>query len=390
MKTAILTNEFPPNIYGGAGIHVDFLTRELKNLCEISVHCFADSPARAFAEPEDLKFKKILEPLDTNLQWLSAMRGIDIVHCHTWYSHFAGVLASRLYQVPLVLTTHSLEPHRPWKAEQLGKGGYAMSCWIERTAYQNADGVIAVSEKMKQNVINLYGVDEKKVRVIYNGIDPEFYKPTFDEAILKKYGIDPQRPFVLFVGRITRQKGISQLIQAIPKISENAQIVLCAGAPDTPEIAEECKNLIAKAKEKRDGIIWVQEMLDHKELRVLYSHAAVFATPSLYEPFGIINLEAMACGTPVVGSRVGGIPEIIVENETGFLVTLDHKSDIDFSPNDPEKFQSELAEKLNRLLTNPELSKKMGEASRKRAESVFSWKSIAKQTVEFYKALRNS
>jgi len=390
MKTAILTNEFPPNIYGGAGIHVDFLTRELKNLCEISVHCFADSPARSFAEPEDPKFKKILEPLDTNLQWLSAMRGIDIVHCHTWYSHFAGVLASRLYQIPLVLTTHSLEPHRPWKAEQLGKGGYAMSCWIERTAYQNADGVIAVSEKMKQNVINLYGVDEKKVRVIYNGIDPEFYKPTFDEAILKKYGIDPQRPFVLFVGRITRQKGISQLIQAIPKISENAQIVLCAGAPDTPEIAEECKNLIAKAKEKRDGIIWVQEMLDHKELRVLYSHAAVFATPSLYEPFGIINLEAMACGTPVVGSRVGGIPEIIVENETGFLVTLDHKSDIDFSPNDPEKFQSELAEKLNRLLTNPELSKKMGEASRKRAESVFSWKSIAKQTVEFYKALRNS
>ncbi|MCL2281913.1 MAG: glycogen synthase, partial [Fibromonadales bacterium] len=387
MKVAILTNEFPPNIYGGAGIHVDFLTRELKNLCEISVHCFADSPARACAEPEDPKFKKILEPLDTNLQWLCAMRGIDIVHCHTWYSHFAGVLASRLYQVPLVLTTHSLEPHRPWKAEQLGNGGYAMSCWIERTAYQNADGVIAVSEKMKQNVINLYGVNEKKVRVIYNGIDPEFYQPTFDEAILKKYGIDPQRPFVLFVGRITRQKGISQLIQAIPKISENAQIVLCAGAPDTPEIAEECKNLIAKAKEKRNGIIWIQEMLDHKELRVLYSHSTVFATPSLYEPFGIINLEAMACGTPVVGSRVGGIPEIIVEGETGFLVSLDHKSDLDFSPDDPEKFQTELAEKLNLLLTNPDLSKKMGEASRKRALSEFSWKSIAKQTVDFYGAL---
>ncbi len=384
MKAAILTNEFPPNIYGGAGIHVDFLTRELKNLCDISVHCFADAPSRPFAEPEDSKFKKILEPLDVNLQWIPAMRGIDIVHCHTWYSHFAGVLASRLYQVPLVLTTHSLEPHRPWKAEQLGKGGYAMSCWIERNAYQNADGIIAVSEKMKRNVVSLYGVDENKVRVIYNGIDPEFYCPTFDEAVLQKYGIDPQTPFVLFVGRITRQKGISQLIQATAQINENAQIVLCAGAPDTPEIAEECKNLIANAKEKRSGIIWIQEMLPHTELRVLYSHAAVFATPSLYEPFGIINLEAMACGTPVVGSNVGGIPEIIVEGETGFLIPLDHKSETDFSPQNPEKFQSCLAEKLNLLLTNSELSKKMGEASRKRAQSVFSWKSIAKQTVDFF------
>ncbi|MCL2101105.1 MAG: glycogen synthase [Fibromonadales bacterium] len=389
MKVAILTNEFPPNIYGGAGIHVDFLTRELKSLCEISVHCFADTNARAFAECEDPKFKKILDPLDINLQWISAMRGINIVHCHTWYSHFAGVLASRLYQVPLVLTTHSLEPHRPWKSEQLGEGGYAMSCWIERAAYQSADGIIAVSEKMKQNVINLYGVDENKVKVIYNGIDPEFYQPTLDEAILQKHGINPQKPFVLFVGRITRQKGISQLIQAIPKIHEDAQIVLCAGAPDTPEIAEECKNLIAKAQEKRSGIVWIQEMMPHTELRVLYSYASVFATPSLYEPFGIINLEAMACGTPVVGSKVGGIPEIIVEGETGFLVPLERKSATDFSPQNPEKFQSDLAEKLNLLLANPELSKKMGEASRKRAEAVFSWKSIAKQTAEFYGELAN-
>jgi glycogen synthase len=387
MKAAILTNEYPPNVYGGAGIHVDFLTRELRNLCEVSVHCFADAPVRPFAEFEDQKFKKILDTLDINLQWISAMRGINIVHCHTWYSHFAGVLASRLYQVPLVLTTHSLEPHRPWKAEQLGDGGYAMSCWIERTAYQSADGIIAVSEKMKRNVIDLYGVDENKVRVIYNGIDPDFYHPIFDESVLEKYGINQEKPFVLFVGRITRQKGISELIQAIPKINENAQIVLCAGAPDTPEIAEECKNLIAKAKEKRNGIIWIQEMMPHTDLRVIYSHATVFVTPSLYEPFGIINLEAMACATPVVGSAVGGIPEIVIEGETGFLVSLKSKSESDFSPENPEQFRNDLANKINLLLEKPDLAKKMGESSRKRAESVFSWKSIAEQTASFYKDL---
>jgi glycogen synthase len=375
MKAAILTNEYPPNVYGGAGIHVDFLTRELKELCEISVHCFADSPTHKFGDFEDEKFKKIVEPLDINLQWISAMRGIDIVHCHTWYSHFAGVLASNLYQVPLVLTTHSLEPHRPWKSEQLGKGGYSMSCWIERTAYQNAHGIIAVSNEMKRDVVELYGVNPEKVKVIYNGIDPEFYHPIFDDSILKKYNINPEKPFMLFVGRITRQKGISELIKAIPQINPNAQIVLCAGAPDTPQIAEECKNLIAEAQKTRDGIIWIQEMVPHADLRVLYSHAAVFATPSQYEPFGIINLEAMACGTPVVGSKVGGIPEIIVEGETGYLVPLG------------ESFKSSFAEKLNILLDNPELSKKMGEASRKRAESVFSWKSIAKQTADFYREL---
>jgi glycogen synthase len=387
MKAAILTNEYPPNVYGGAGIHVDFLTRELRNLCEVSVHCFADFPARPFACAEDPKFKKILDPLDINLQWIPAMNGIDVVHCHTWYSHFAGVLASRLCQVPLVLTTHSLEPHRPWKSEQLGSGGYAMSCWIERAAYQSADGIIAVSKKMKQNAIDLYGVDENKVRVIYNGIDPDFYQPIFDESVLQKYGISPAKPFALFVGRITRQKGISELIQAVSQINKDSQIVLCAGAPDTPEIAEECKNLISKAKESRDGVIWIQEMVPHADLRIIYSHASVFVTPSLYEPFGIINLEAMACATPVVGSAVGGIPEIVVEGETGFLVNLESRSESDFSPKNPEKFRNDLANKINLLLEKPDLAKKMGEASRKRAESVFSWKSIAEQTVNFYRDL---
>ena len=357
MNAAILTNEFPPEIYGGAGIHVKFLSQELSKLCHIEARCFgpqnddADNiRAIGFSQklehnPADERFKKILKPLDINLQWMSSLKDIDVIHCHTWYSHFGGVVASRLLQCPLILTTHSLEPHRPWKAEQLGDGGYNMSCWIERTAYEAADGVIAVSEGMKRDVMKLYGVPEDRVKVIYNGIDPDFYKPTFDEEILKKWGVDPKRPFVLFVGRITRQKGISQLIQAIPQI---------------------------------------QDAVPHTELRVLYSHATVFATPSLYEPFGIINLEAMSCGTPVVGSAVGGIPEIIVDGETGYLVPLKAVSATNFEPVDPKAFQTDFANKLNKILENPELAKKMGEVSRKRAIDVFSWKTIAKQTFDFY------
>ena len=232
-----------------------------------------------------------------------------------------------------------------------------MSCWIERTAYEAADGVIAVSQGMKRDVMDLYGVPEDRVQVIYNGIDPDFYKPTFDNAVLKKWNIDPSRPFVLFVGRITRQKGISQLIQAIPQIDPNAQIVLCAGAPDTQELADECKNLILEVQKTRDGVIWIQEMMPHSELRVLYSHATVFATPSLYEPFGIINLEAMSCGTPVVGSAVGGIPEIIVDGETGFLVPLKAKSTINFDPIDPKEFQMQFADKLNKIFKSCSCSK---------------------------------
>jgi glycogen synthase len=244
--------------------------------------------------------------------------------------------------------------------------------------------VIAVSQGMKRDVMKLYGVPEDRVKVIYNGIDPEFYAPTFNAGILEKWGVDPNRPYVLFVGRITRQKGISQLIQAIPQIDKKAQVVLCAGAPDTVELAEECKSLIEKVQATRDGVVWIQEAVPHEELRVLYSHATVFATPSLYEPFGIINLEAMSCGTPVVGSAVGGIPEIIVDGETGFLVPLKHVSETDFEPADPKAFQTDFANKLNKVLADPELAKKMGEVSRKRAVDVFSWKSIAKQTYDFY------
>ena len=363
MNAAILTNEFPPEIYGGAGIHVKFLSQELSKLCHIEARCFgpqnddADNiRAIGFSQkldhnPADERFKKILKPLDINLQWMSSLKDIDVIHCHTWYSHFGGVVASRLLQCPLILTTHSLEPHRPWKAEQLGDGGYNMSCWIERTAYEAADGVIAVSEGMKRDVMKLYGVPEDRVKVIYNGIDPDFYKPTFDEEILKKWGV---------------------------------QVVLCAGAPDTQELADECKRLIEEVQKTRDGVVWIQDAVPHTELRVLYSHATVFATPSLYETFGIINLEAMSCGTPVVGSAVGGIPEIIVDGETGYLVPLKAVSATNFEPADPKAFQTDFANKLNKILENPELAKKMGEVSRKRAIDVFSWKTIAKQTFDFY------
>lgn len=397
MKTAILTNEFPPSIYGGAGIHVQFLTRELQTYCGIEVRCFGDQNVQgeslsalgvkvrsAGIDAAEARTRKILDPLDINLQMAATLKGVDVVHCHTWYTHFAGVLASRLLEVPLILTTHSLEPHRPWKHEQLGHGGYAMSSWIERTAYQSADGVIAVSQQMKKDVIELYGVSPDRVQVIYNGIDPEFYQPTFDESILRQYGIDPAKPYVIFVGRITRQKGIGQLLEAIPQIDPNAQVVLCAGAPDTPEIAAEMKAKMTELQAKRPGLIWIQEMLDHAKLRVLYSHATTFVCPSLYEPFGIINLEAMSCGIPVVGSAVGGIPEIIVHGETGILVPLQPKGDNDFEPAHPEAFQSALARSINLLLANPAKAKEMGQAARKRAIDVFSWKSIAKQTFDFY------
>lgn len=399
MKVALLTNEFPPDIYGGAGIHVQFLSRELRAHCEIEARAFGQQNdfeknlhAIGFApkldsKPVDPRMSKILNPLDINLQWASSLENIDIVHCHTWYSHFGGVVASKLFECPLVLTTHSLEPHRPWKAEQLGNGGYQMSTWIERSAYQAADGVIAVSKEMKRDVMELYGVPADRVQVIYNGIDPDFYQPTFEPEVLDKFGIDKNKPFILFVGRITRQKGISQLISAIPHIRKDVQVVLCAGAPDTPELAAECESKINALKKTRDGIFWIQEMMNHKELRVLYTYATAFVTPSLYEPFGIINLEAMSCGTPVVGSAVGGIPEIIVDGKTGFLVPLEPTSATNFEPKDPDKFQHALAEKLNTLIENPDMAKKFGEASRQRAIDVFSWKSIAKQTFNFYETV---
>ncbi len=396
MKIALFTNEFPPNIYGGAGVHIDFLSQELAKLGQIEVRCFGDqmvtsenmnvigitSSLTKMEDPNNAHIK-MFHNLSKNVEMAQAIPDTDIIHCHTWYSHLAGIFTRELLQVPLILTTHSLETHRPWKVEQLGNG-YFLSRWIEQSAYTLADGIIAVSEQMKEDVIEAYGVAKEKVTVIHNGIDPEFYKPTFDNSLLEEYGIDPNIPFVLFVGRITRQKGISQLIAAAKNFNKNSQIVLCAGAPDTKEIELETEALIANLRKERDGVILISEMLPREKIKVLYSHARVFACPSLYEPFGIINLEAMACETPVVGSHVGGIPEIIVEGATGFLVPLQSVSRTDFNPLNPEAFQKDFASKINLLLDDEALATAMGKAGRVRVLQIFSWESIAKTTFNYY------
>lgn len=396
MKIALFTNEFPPNIYGGAGVHIDFLSQELAKLGEVEVRCFGNQeeplqsmnvlgiqPALTQMEDADNPHIKMFHNLSKNVEMAQHTPDADIVHCHTWYTHLAGIFSKELLQVPLILTTHSLETHRPWKVEQLGNG-YFLSRWIENHAYNTADGVIAVSEQMKTDVIEAYGIDPEKVTVIHNGIDPGFYRPTFDKALLLEYGINPDVPFVLFVGRITRQKGISQLISAAKYFIEGCQIVLCAGAPDTPEIAKETEELIADLKSIRPGVVLISEMLPREKVKVLYSHARVFACPSLYEPFGIINLEALSCETPVVGSAVGGIPEIITEGQTGYLIELEPVSRTDFNPKNPEAFQKSFAAKVNFLLDDENLAKQMGKAGRERVLEKFSWESIAKTTYNYY------
>ena len=396
MKIALFTNEFPPNIYGGAGVHIDFLTHELKKLAQVEVRCFGNQkeqtkqlnvlgiqPSLNVMNDENNPHIKMFQNLSRNVEMAQHTLEADVIHCHTWYTHLAGIFSRELVQSPLILTTHSLETHRPWKVEQLGNG-YFLSRWIENHAYNTADGIIAVSEQMKTDVVEAYGVFPEKVTVIHNGINPEFYKPTFDNNLLVELGINPDIPFVLFVGRITRQKGISHLIAAAKYFDKNCQIVLCAGAPDTPEIAAETEALISKLKSNRDGVILISEMLPREKIKVLYSHARVFACPSLYEPFGIINLEAMSCETPVVGSAVGGIPEIIVEGETGYLIELESISRTDFNPKNPEAFQRNFAEKINRLLADEDLATAMGKAGRHRVLEKFSWESIAKTTYSYY------
>jgi glycogen synthase len=401
MKIALFTNEFPPNIYGGAGVHIDFLSQELAKLAAVEVRCFGHQEAATasmnvlgiqscLTKPEDENnaHLKMFHNLSRNVEMSQHTLQADIIHCHTWYTHLAGIFSRELLQSPLILTTHSLETHRPWKVEQLGNG-YFLSRWIEHHAYNTADGIIAVSEQMKTDVIEAYGVSPEKVTVIHNGIDPDFYSPTFDHDLLKEYGINPDIPFVLFVGRITRQKGISQLISAAKYFHDNCQIVLCAGAPDTEEIAKETEALIADLKAIRKGVILISEMLPREKIKVLYSHARVFACPSLYEPFGIINLEALSCETPVVGSAVGGIPEIIVEGETGYLIELESVSRTDFNPKHPDAFQQNFAAKVNQLLEDENLATQMGIAGRKRVLDKFSWTAIAKTTYQYYETVIN-
>ena len=401
MKALFLTNEYPPNVYGGAGVHVDYLTRELARTMPIEVRCFGDQKRREgnlsvrgfeldpaeFTCPKPLQsvFGAIRRCTDFNTANIDA----DLVHCHTWYSHFGGILAKMNYGLPLVITVHSLEPLRPWKREQLG-GGYDFSVWIEKTALEMADAVIAVSGETKRDLERLFKVRPDRLHVIYNGVDLEEYRKIDSTAALTKYGIDSGKPFLLFVGRITRQKGIIHLVRAIEYMEPGFQIVLCAGAPDTPEIGAEMKEAVEKMKAKRPGIIWIDEMVDKQTVRELYSHAAVFCCPSIYEPFGIINLEAMACETAVVATAVGGIKEVVVDGETGFLVPIDQMGESPFEPRDPEKFARDLAARVNKLIADPKLCEQFGRAGRQRAEEKFGWPAIARETKALYEQLLRS
>jgi alpha-maltose-1-phosphate synthase len=399
VKVLFLTNEYPPHIYGGAGVHVGYLSRELAKAMPVEVRCFGDQnfeernlKVRGFGldtsdftcpKPLQSVFGAVRRCTDFNTTNIDA----DLVHCHTWYSHFGGILAKLNYGIPFVITVHSLEPLRPWKREQLG-GGYDFSLWIEKTALEMADAIIAVSSETKRDIERLFEVNPNRVRVIHNGIDLEEYRKVDSTDALKRHGINPDRPYLLFVGRIARQKGIVYLVRAIQFMDPGLQIVLCAGAPDTPEIAIEMEKAIEQAKAKRSDIIWIEEMVDRSAVIELYSHAAVFCCPSIYEPFGIINLEAMACGTAVVASAVGGIKEVVVDGETGFLVPLEQMKESPFEPIDPEKFSRDLAGKINQLMKNRQLREKFGKAGRKRVEEKFSWSAIAQKTKALYETLK--
>ena len=398
MKALFLTNEFPPHIYGGAGVHVDYLTREMAKLIDVEVRCFGDphleSPhlsaqgvgldSDAWTAPKNLHsaFGAVQRCLHFNTRAIDA----QLVHLHTWYSHFGGILAKLNYGIPMVLTVHSLEPLRPWKREQLG-GGYDFTVWLERTAIEMADAVIAVSDETKADILRLFNVNPHRVHVIHNGIDPEEYRPVQRPDILQKHGIDPAQPFVLFVGRITRQKGIVHLVRAIQHFNPGFQVVLCAGAPDTPEIAADMRAAVATQQARRPGIIWIPDMLPTEEKIALYSHADVFCCPSIYEPFGIINLEAMACETAVVASAVGGIKEVVINGGTGFLVNLQQQAESPFEALDPEQFSRDLAESVNLLMSHPEMRHAMAKAGRQRAIDHFSWSAIAKRTLALYEHL---
>ena len=444
MRVGLMTREYPPYVYGGAGVHVEYLSRELAKSIEVEVHAWGDTPDHDGlkplpddCDPDDFKlevhfenpwplishgtqakFKGALEALSLNLLEQLHLDKLDVIHTHTWYVSMAGFLAKKLYDIPFVLTTHSLEPLRAWKAEQLGSG-YKLSSWMERTAILDADAIIAVSNGTKADIQRAYpDVDPAKIHVIYNGINLQQYQWTARQDALIKYGVDPMKPYVLFVGRITRQKGVTHLVDAIQYLPPGTQVVLCAGAPDTPEIATEMREKVEAARKSTPGsqpalvsvesdgisnppgrahatgdytgtghnIVWIEQMVTKEEAIQLYSHCSVFCCPSVYEPFGIINLEAMACRAPVVASATGGILEVVVDNETGYLVPFEADPVTTF-PTQPEQFSRDLAAKLTDLMQDPEKAKAMGEAGRKRVEEHFSWTAIAEQTIKLYESL---
>ena len=380
----LLTREWPPEVYGGAGVHVEFLVPRLRELIEVDVHCFGGPRSGEGVHSHDTapgleRANQALRTLSADLSIAAALDGVELVHSHTWYANHAGHLAKILYDVPHVVTAHSLEPRRPWKAEQLG-GGYRLSSWVEQTAYESADAIIAVSEGMRTDVLSCYpDLDPTRVRVVRNGIDSSAYHPVTEMDALRHYGVDPDRPIVVFVGRITRQKGVGHLIAAAHQFDPDAQLVLCAGAPDTPEIAAETRAAVSELATAREGVFWIQKMLQPAEVRQFLSHATVFVCPSVYEPLGIVNLEAMACGTAVVASDVGGIPEVVDDGKTGRLVHYDAA--------DESTFRMGLAEAVNEVLAAPERAAEMGVAGRERAVREFSWASVAEQTVAVYESV---
>jgi starch synthase len=384
MKVAVLSREYPPEVYGGAGVHVEFLVQELRKLVDVEVHCFgaarAEAGVHAYPAPAGLReANSALRTLGTDVEIAAAVAGADMLHSHTWYANLAGVLGAQLHGVPHVLTAHSLEPQRPWKAEQLG-GGYRISSWAERQAYETADAIVAVSYGMRADVLDAYPfVDPAKVHVIHNGIDTRLYAPAPAADALDRYGIEPGRPSVVFVGRITRQKGLAHLLRAAANFEPEVQLVLCAGAPDTPEIAAETAAAVEHLAGTRHGVVWIHDMLPRDELAQLLTHATAFVCPSVYEPLGIVNLEAMACETAVVASAVGGIPEVVADGLTGLLVPYHAVS--------TDEFEAGLADAVNALCADPSRAAAMGRAGRERAVHEFGWDAIAHRTVELYESL---
>lgn len=404
MRVDLLTREFPPHVYGGAGVHVTELARVLKEHVEVHVHAF-DGPREESAipgvklhgydYPENLREANgALKTLGVDLSMVPEVAGADIVHSHTWYANFAGHISALLHGIPHVISAHSLEPLRPWKREQLG-GGYELSSWIEKTAYEHAAGIIAVSYAMREDILRCYpSIDPERVHVIHNGIDLEDWKAPQTDAQWKQarqyfasYGLDPDQPTIIFVGRITRQKGVPGLLRALRQVDPSVQVILCAGAPDTPEIATETHELVEQLAASREGIIWIEEHLPHEQIVALEACSTVFVTPSVYEPLGIVNLEAMGVGLPVVGTATGGIPDCIEDGKTGLLVPIEQMNDGTGTPLNPEQFEADLAAALNQVCADPQRAKEMGLAGRKRVEEHFAWSEIGKKTVEFYESV---
>ncbi|MFF4545689.1 glycogen synthase [Streptomyces sp. NPDC001435] len=385
MRVGLLSREYPPDVYGGAGVHVEFLARELRPLVDLEVHCWGEGRAVGVVRHRPWSAldtaNDALRTFSVDLSIAAALEGRELVHSHTWYANLAGHVAKLMYGVPHVLTAHSLEPLRPWKAEQLG-GGYALSGWAERTAIEAADAVIAVSAAMREDILGCYpALDPARVHVVHNGIDTTLYRPDHGTDVLTRLGLDPDRPYVLFVGRITRQKGVPHLLRAVRNIDPAAQVVLCAGAPDTPEIDREFRDLFQELSRVREGVHWIPQMLPRADVIQLLTHAAVFACPSVYEPLGIVNLEAMACGTPVVASRVGGIPEVVEDGVTGLLVPVHKEGE------DAGEFEAGLARALDAVVGDRETARRMGEAGRERAVGEFGWDAVARRTVRLYEEI---